>query len=362
MNIDNCFDGIIGVKGCHNTQNAVLWVNDIEGMSNELMDKIADGDQETFYDVFKKCRTNAINQLKHDIKDVLLRATKRVKLNETIYKSEKAMILRPIESNEFSETKIGILFTTADSKYIIGTFNSISIYPLVTTNCIAKLVDYETNEVLYESLEEIALEANKINTIPINRSIDSDNHRAIILVLERQSSDPEFNLAKLSCNRFKETKCKSCGPCESFNGYGQATINQIPHELVGLDQNNEFAIYPFVSEDLNDLWNFTAIENFICVGVDIICSIEEFICQNASELGYAVTNKIAANILGEKMAGFRINNMAKGNLEYTKDLKDELNKTYRKVLELSVPNLPLDDVSMCWECDNKVGVYHESMI
>lgn len=362
MDVNNCFDGIIGVKGCHNTQNAVLWVNDIEGMSNELMDKIADGDQETFYDVFKKCRTNAINQLKHDIKDVLLRATKRVKLNETIYKSEKARILRPIESNEFSETKIGILFTTADSKYIIGTFNSISLYPLVTTNCKAKLVDYETNEVLYESPEEIALEANKINSIPINTSIDSDNHRAIILVLERQSSDTEFNLGKLSCNRFKETKCKSCDPCESFDGYGKSTVSTIPHELIGLDQNNEFAIYPFVTNELTDISEFTAIENFVCVDVDIICSIEEFICQNASELGYAVTNKIAANILGEKMAGFRINNMAKGNLEYTKDLKDELNKTYRKVLELVVPNLPLDDVSMCWECDNKVGVYHESIV
>ncbi|MBK9511248.1 MAG: hypothetical protein IPO04_18245 [Cytophagaceae bacterium] len=255
-------------------------------------------------------------------------------MNETIYKSEKARILRPIESNEFSETKIGILFTTADSKYIIGTFNSISLYPLVTTNCKAKLVDYETNEVLYESPEEIALEANKINSIPINTSIDSDNHRAIILVLERQSSDTEFNLGKLSCNRFKETKCKSCDPCESFDGYGQSTVSVIPHELIGLDQNNEFSIYPFVANELTDISEFTAIESFICVDVDIICSIEEFICQNASELGYAVTNKIAANILGEKLAGFRINNMAKGNLEYTKDLKDELNKTYRKVLEI----------------------------
>lgn len=362
MNINECFDGIIGIKGCHNASEANIWINDLEGMSNELIDAVADSERETFYGVYTKCLTNAINQLKHDIKDVLLRATIRVKLNDSIYKSEKARILRPIESFEFEETKVGILFTTADSKYIVAGFKTISIYPIVSTICKSKLYDYETNELLYESPEEIALEANQINFIPVGYNADSDSSRALLLVLERIPEDPKFNLAKLSCNRFQETKCKTCDPCESFDGYGQSTVSVIPHELIGLDQNNEFAIYPFASDDLTDLAEFTAIENFICVDVDIICSIEEFICQNANELAYAVANKIGANILGEKLSGFKISNMAKANMEYTKILKDELNKTYRSVLELSVPNLPLTDVSMCWECDNKVGAYFESLI
>ena len=128
MNINNCFDGIIGVIGCHNTKDAEFWVNRMEGMSKELMDAISDEDQETFYGLYSDCLENSINDLKVQIKKTLLSANKRVRFQSSIYKSEKTKLLRPIESFEFDETKIGILFTTADSKYIVAEFYYLSIY------------------------------------------------------------------------------------------------------------------------------------------------------------------------------------------------------------------------------------------
>lgn len=359
--MENCFENIIGVKGCHNTKVANYWVNDLVGMSNELMDNIADGDQETFYDVFSKAQTNAINSLKSEIKRVMLSNSKRVKFAESVFSSEKARVIKPLEILTFDETKIGVLFTTDYSKYIVSTFNSLVLYPTIETIVKLKVIDYETDIVLKE-VEDITLIAGQKNTIQVDYTISTDEHRAILIVLERLNIDPNFSLAKLSPTRFKKAKDRSCEPCTTLNGYGEGTISTIPHELIGLDQNDEFAMYPFVSDELIDVSEFTSIDDYISLDVSLICSIESFICQNAKNLAHAVTNKIGANILGAKLGGFKINNMAKGNLEYTKILKDEFEKQYTKELDIVVPNLPMDEVSMCWACDSSSGVWTGSMV
>lgn len=357
-----CFSGIIGIKGCHDKSNPAYLVNDLNGMSTELVDKIADGDNETYLDVFNKCLKSGINSLREDILDVLLRDKRRLNFGETIYSSEKARIVRPYETETFNSNYIGVLLTTAESKYLFAQVNSLSVYPTTAIEVLPRIYDYESDSFIYTANETITLTANQLNTVEFDFELNSNEHRAVMVILEKVNFGDSFELNLLSCNRFKESKCNSCDPCDSVSAYGIGNISSVNFTNIGLDKNNQFEILPFYSNVISDLEQIEAIKPFICLDIDLICSIDDFICQNAKRLANALNYKVGANILSEKLGGFRISNMAKGNLEFTRETKEELNKEYRKVLERVVPNLPLDGVSMCWECENEVGTWTDSMV
>lgn len=359
----SCFDSYVGVKGCHNETTCKFLVNDLTGMSTELLDKISDNERETYFDVFTKSKTMAINSLRDDVLEVLLRDKVRYKFENTLFETEKARIIKPIEVLVSDKDFVGTLLTTANSKYILAHVNSISFYPTAAGIVYAKIVDYETNEVLFSTGEAaIEIVPNQINKIVLDYNIDCSESRALIVVLQRAGLSADFSLAKLSCNRFKEKDCSSCDLCECLDCSGNATAGVIHHELLGLDQVNEFALYNFKTDSLTDLSVFDSIENYISVDMGLICSIDQFICENAQRLSGALIYKIGANLMSEKLGGYRVNNFAKGGLEFTRDNKEYLQKEYQKRIDKIVPSLPLSGDSMCWACDKEVGVYIDSKI
>lgn len=357
-----CFDNIVGIKGCHEATTCKYFVNDLPGISTELVDKIADGDHETYLDVFNKAKKGALNSLKNDVLEVLLRDKNRMRFEDVLFNSESARIIRPFETETFDNSYIGVLLTTAKSKYLFAHVKSLSVFPNVTCAVIPKLFDYESNTFIWQGTEEIDLVAGQLNEVIFDQVIDSNKHRALIAVLEVQELSNIPNLNLLSCNRFEESECEEKNICDCLDGSGSSTLSSIPFELIDLDEKNEFAIYPFVSDSLTDLSQAESIKSFICVDLDLVCSIESFLCENAKRLGDALNYKIGVNILSEKLGGYRINNFAKGNLEYTAATKDELNLEYKNILTKIVPTLPLSGSSMCWKCDEKVGIYAESLI
>jgi len=139
-------------------------------------------------------------------------------------------------------------------------------------------------------------------------------------------------------------------------------LSHIPFDLLGLDEVNEFAIYPYSSESETDLSLATPIENFICVDLELLCSIDQFICQNAKRLSSALVYKIGASLMQEKIGSFRTGNWAKGNMEFTRDTMEDLKKEYQKRIDKIVTTLPLSGDSMCWVCEKEVGVYVSSLI
>ncbi len=360
----SCFDSYIGIKGCENETTCKHLVNDLPGISNELLDKIADGDQETYFDVFTKAKKYAINSLKDDVQETLLTSQTRYKFGSTVFTSEKSRVIKPIESLEHTEEYIGMLLTMADSKYILARYNSVSLYPLNECSVYAKIIDYESGETIFNSGETaIELTPNQTNVIEFDGfNVDCTNQRALILVLQRASGSNNLELAKLSCNRYKESDCKTCDPCDSIDSIGSGTVSDIPFEMLGLDQVNEFAIYPFGSNSETDLTIATPIENYICADIELICSIEQFICQNAERLASALVYKVGANLLEEKRGTFRTGNLAKGNLEFTMDKIEDYKKEYQIRLDKIVPTLPLSGDSMCWHCDNNSGAYYSSLV
>jgi len=137
---------------------------------------------------------------------------------------------------------------------------------------------------------------------------------------------------------------------------------QIPFELLGLDQVNEFAIYPYSSESETDLSEATPIENFVCVDLELLCSIDQFICQNAERLASTLRYEIGANLLEEKRGSTRVNFFKNSNIAITEEREMKCRAAYQKRIDKMVPTLPLSGDSMCWTCDKEVGVFVSSLI
>lgn len=360
--VNTCFDSLIGVYGCHNTGDCKLFINDLPGISTELLTHITDSERGTYLEVFRKALSGAILSLKDDVLSVLLQDRNRLKFGSEIYKSEDARIIRNIDPEVIPKKNVGFILTTDNSRYVTTRIGGVAIYPTQSVTVKAVIYDLDTNEILDESTDPVTLTANLLNFVDFDYAIDTTKTRGLLVALESQDDTP-FSLKRLSCNRFEQSECGNrCNDlCECICGDGSTEIKKLFREL-DFDRVDGFAIYPVGFESINDNDSFTEIDNLVCADVQILCSIELFICKNATRLASALLHKVGANILREKLAGYRVNIFAKTNLEFTRELYDSLLHDYESALKKIVPTLPLNGVSMCWECDNKVDVWTESLI
>lgn len=358
--LNTCFDGLIGVYGCHNEGDCKLFVNDLPGISNELLSSITDSERGTYQEVFRKALTGAIRSLKNDVLDILRKERHSLKFGASVYETEQARVLRPLETEVIPSGSVGFILTTDTSRYVTAQLRSISLYPTASIEVKAVIYDLETNEKLDES-EPVTLFPNQISTVQLDYSIDSSETRGVLVALESVDEVP-FSLARLKCNRFRESACKSRDSlCDCVCGNGETGLKKVLHQL-DLDDVQEFAVYPVAFDEIQDREGFQDIDGFVCGGVSVVCSIEQFLCENADRLKDALVYKVGSNLLTEKLGSFRINVFASTNLEFTEQTRNELMFEYKSALKKTVPALPLDGVSLCWQCLNEDSAYYESLV
>lgn len=352
-----CFDGLIGVFGCHNVGDCKQFVNDIPGISNELLENITDSERSSYRQVFEKALTAAINSLKLDIRTAMYDDKERQEFGGSIYSTEKARLLNPKQFQIVTNEYVGVLLSTAKSKYVSCDFKSITLYSKNDTTVTPIIYDYDTEEVINTG-DTISILANKKTIINYNFQIDCSKHRAVFFGL--QLTEP-IELSLLSCNRFTENASGSCYPCESVCGDGTELDFKKGLDNLFADKSDEYAIYNIVTDEFLNTDSYVEIETLICADLELKCSIDSFICDNKESISDALIYLVATNILTEKLNSRRQNMWAKGNLEFTLILREELQKQYKGNLKKIIPTLPMSGDSLCWECVEH-GVWTESMI
>lgn len=355
--VEKCFDKLIGVYGCHNEGDCKYFINNIPGISNELLSSITDSERRSYTDVFTKSLTASIQSLKIDLEHVMYDHKDRHEFGNTLYTSEEARLIRPREFTLITEKYVGVILTTAPGKYVLADLATISLYPKEDTLATPVLFDFETGKEINRA-DEIELTGGEMNTIDFNYKVDCSKHRAVFFGFELQNY-AEF--AQLSCNRFQEEDCSTCTPCESICGDGNELDFKKALEAVFKDEHSEYSIYSASFEDFEDVNTFKEHAELACADLSLVCSMEQFVCQNAKSLASSLQYLVAHNVLTEKLNSPRQNMWAKSNLEFTLIRRDELAKEYKSSLKKIAPKLSVSGDSLCWECVQS-GVYTNSLV
>ena len=348
-----CFDDLIGIRGCNTGFTGHLFVNDLAGISNELLDKIADNEQETYYGVFQKALRSAITVLRDDVIDILLTERNRKKFATVLYETDEPRLLGG-EYETFDA--VGALLISGASKYVVAHLNGVKLSVLNDEiEAVVYLYDLEEKKKVLEFEAPILLKQG-INEIRFEYSFEAKKSRAIMVCIEAQA----LRLEVVRCNRFVGTEDVEM-PCRSISNYGTSAFkNHL--DLYGNDETNAWGVYCVGYEEdkkLSDIVDFPT--DYLCLDMSVECSIDSFICQHAKRIAPALLYSVGSYILLEKLGGFRTNYFAKGNLEFTKDTQQMMRNTYKSYLKKIVRALPIGGESMCWECE-AVGVTTQSLV
>lgn len=351
--IADCFKKYIGVYGCHNKGDVQSFINDIPGINNELLSAITDSERNTYKAVFEKALTAGVNSLMFEVKQVMYDHKNRHEFGNVLFETEQARVPMPLNYDLVTGKYVGILHTTAASKYVNANISTLSIQPREDITVKPVVFDFEKGKLINEG-EPIELKGGVLNVIDFDYSIECEKTRAVFFGFELEGY---AELAQLSCNRFVEPENDNCFPCESVCGDGRTLDFRHKLENVFADVAQEYAIYTVSYDDFEDVNSFKELSSLVCADLKLECSMQQFVCANAKELSEALIHLVASNILTEKIHSKR-QNLYTVKTEDTYLLREEQVKEFKRRIKLIAPKLTLSGESLCWDCvESGVSTY-----
>lgn len=333
-----CLTNYIGIRHCSQEEpESGLYINNLPGMSTELVDKIANSEQITFLGVWEDVQKRAIGRFVQDFQMYLFDIAK-TGFNKTIYHTQKLTKPRNYEVlNEISEYR-GIYVYLPISRFVKFDLSSIQIYvhevpvsPIVTV----KIFDLQ-NEVLLDS-KEITL-VKGVNNIEFLTEF-SINTNAIELFIGIEGS---FKTVE-TLDELYGWYDQECAYYPTWQGLGYDTQAVLIPARMGMGETPTYASV-----------GFPGVGQGISIDAQVTCSIEQFLCENRKHLKTAFLYLLGSEMLFQKISsniGSRVNYFTNGNLEQTQNTRDLFEKEYVKAMKNAVRSLNISDSGVCFACN-----------
>ena len=346
-----CLKDYIGIKHCSQTSNPAsnLYLNQLAGMSTELIDKIANSEQETFLGVWDDVQLRALPRFAQDFQMYLFEHS-GVGFNKTLFTTDLITKPRNYHSLPIDLANLrGVYVYLPISRYVRFDLAKVQVYIKelpVDPNLTIRIFDLQ-NETELTAMPFVAVQG--INNIETN------------LTFELNSSAIELFIG-IEAN-FETIQTGSCGwhDCEE-----DCSVN-----YWGISHSERALVLPATYLLSNTEINYEAVAlgglNGYGISLDsqVVCSIEPFLCENKAHLKYALMYLLGVEMLNQKLAsniGSRINYFTHGNLEQTKATRDMYEKEYVKAMKNAVRSLNIPDSGICFACnENSVAFTGHSL-
>jgi len=315
----DCYKNLIGVKSCDLPTPPIsgMYVNDLEGISSEMVHQISDSDQENLIGVWEAVENRAILRFKEHFKILLEEFSKG--WTDVLYKSDRPNIRNPfrylpvfnglsgqfviLPSNEYSTVSFKSLRFV--SKTAVAN-HTITLHELVTGDLIATSTPFPVtvgyNEIDLSDQADFQNVKGKFWDSGFFIGIDTST-------LELAETDPGCRCSKIDIYQ-------DCG-CS-----GGDTIQLGPLEFAS-------GVTP-TYKDAHE--NLSCKENGIIANIEANCDIENYLCEHVEHFKYAFWHIIGAEILNEKIMSPTI-----GFFTQTHTLEtEELVKRFRKEAKSSL--------------------------
>ncbi len=342
-----CLNNYIGIRHCSQEEPVSgLYINSLPGMSTEMADKIANSDQLNFIGVWDDVQARAFQKLEQDLQLVLFDIGK-TGFNKTIYNTQKLTKPRNYTVLEENSDLRGVYVYLPISRFVKFELNNVQIYvhelpidPDVTLN----IFDLQ-NENLLET-KDITL-VKGVNNIEIN-SVFSINTNAIELFIGLEGNFKSVETTDELYGWYDQ----ECAYYPTWQGIGYDTQAVIIPAVLGISDEPKYGNV-----------SFPGIGQGVSLDAQVICSLENFICENKKSLKTALLYLLGAEMLLQKIAsnmGSRVNYFTSGNLEQTENTRTLFDKEYQKALKNAVRSLNIPDSGVCFECNQNAQSFQGS--
>lgn len=334
----SCFIDYIGLKQCGVSGVSGDYINDLAGISTEMVGKIANSEQGNYLGVWNSVQRRSINRL---YEDLLSAMSDKVNMNRIVYQTKK---LKKQYSNLVQENRgayhRGVYLKVPEGDYVEFLLKGIFVYSKQAITTTVKVFDINDGSELYTKSTDLIV---GLNYIEINESFPL---RWEIMELFIGVDATNFDSVKTQPEYYylynNDWDCVSCD--------GGLTYN-----------DNIFAIRPGELQIGHPaIWSnlrLFGIGQGVTIDGQIKCSISNYACQNKALLKTAFKYLLGAELLMEKNVSNQISFFTTSNLQITEALRLDYEKKYSDSLKKAVNTIPLEGNNLCFNCEDQATVY-----
>lgn len=337
----------IGLKNCNlPTPDSGDYINELPGMSTELVDKIANSEQINFVGVWNDVQKNAFRRLKDDTINLMY---EYIKFNSIIYQTRrllKSQVNQLIQVDK-NPNYTGIYQQVPESKYAEYRLNGAWVYSRQDNiNTTFNVWDVNDGEEVFT--KDVNLRFG-LNYIEIGQVFPM-KYRILEFFMGIDTTDFD-SIQTLNDYYYWYNNDMACAAQSSF-GYGA---------LRGV-----FMFYPATYDPNSDLQYSniikTGIGHGVTVDAEIRCSIDQFLYDNREFLKTSLVYLLGAEMLLHKLASPRLNFYTGSNLEQTNETRRIFEQRYLSNLKRSLNAIPLTGESICFSCEETFKVTTKSQL
>jgi len=321
-----CLEGYIGIQGCGtSTPESGVYINSLPGISIEVAQKIADGEQITFLNAWNDITARAIRRFKTDVVNNL---KKRFRLS---------IISKFINTGKDLDTSV---VTAASATWrgrviqVVGDMPSrlnkiyieeVNIYFSGAVNTTLKIVDEYGN---VQSTKTVTTTGAGWKRVYIGDTFDG---KTLWVVYDSTA----INSVKTVNDVYTDTN-GDCY-CDAYCDY---------------DCDCKLRTTGVIITDITDIDTF--VEGSNTYGLSIIyglrCAYDAAICSNRQEFIEPLQMVHGVEFLSERIYSTRVNRFTTIDLQKAKDLRTELEGIYQSSLQAVLDGLMIDESDCCIEC------------
>jgi hypothetical protein len=338
----DCFKGYIGMRGCASTEPASgMFINDLEGINFENVERISDGDQRTYVNVWEDVENRGLRKFTNLLTSYFRTKYRLKKLLDRYYFGQYRLETTTAPAIELRGIEINLNPDQTDaeiSPFITFQFTHLQFWADADATIDFKIIDPESREELWgESIDVVAGKWNDIKAQFTAPALQFT--RRIVFVYD--ATAVESADTPLSQDTGSDDGC-GCG-C-SISGCCSAKIRgikiDVATEAITYDATNTFALRGFAS---------------------LRCSYDGLLCANRDLFAVALWYYLGAEMMRERMHSSRINKFTTVDRNKAIELKNAFDEVWQKELEVVVDAVDLNAENCCLECTPLVG-YEETLL
>lgn len=321
----SCLTDYIGIKYTDApTPVSGLYINSLPGISTEFIDAVADCEQADYLGMWEDVQDRAYLPFKTNI--ISLMASK-AKFEQELYQTKRFSALnKSIELIPASAEWRGCFVRLPESKYSTLYIKNLIIYSDTVVTTYLRVYDTQDGSQLYE--QEIDL-VQGVNSISVEQVFAQNFGMVEIFIAVDCTSVDTIKTSQPQYIGFYSAGC-ACSGLE----YPEI----IPATLI------------YGTNPILDNIERSGLGTGVWIDASIVCSIDEFICQNKKILAAAWLYLLGAEVLQEKISGYNLNYFSSSNLEQTKDTQKTFYKTYSEMLNNALDGISILGDKICFNC------------